>query len=121
LGADSETASPARLDKIDGDVTGRFEQIFINEILHAAIGENAIRFCRLIQSQGQGRTASPAFLQENPHPLRRVFFLIQDLFDPLVSSLSCRYHIISLSLHYTSLYNNPFFPHFKIRNWQTKG
>jgi hypothetical protein len=76
LGADGKTAPPARLDKVDSDVAGCFEQILVNEILHAAIGENAIRFCWLIQSQGQGRAPSPAFLQENPHTLRRVFFLL---------------------------------------------
>jgi hypothetical protein len=76
LGADGKTAPPTCLDKVDGDIAGLFEQILINEILHACIGENAIRFCWLIQSQGQGRAASPALLQENPHPLWRLFFLL---------------------------------------------
>jgi len=75
LRADGKTPSPARLDKVDGDVTGRFEQILVHEILHAAIRENAIRFCWLIQSQGKGRAASPALLQINTHPLRGVLFL----------------------------------------------
>jgi hypothetical protein len=76
LGADGKTAPPTCFDKVDGDIAGLFEQILINEILHAGIGENAIRFCWLIQSQGQGRTPSPALLHKNPHPLRRLFFLL---------------------------------------------
>jgi hypothetical protein len=99
LGTDGKTAPPACLDKVDAYVAGLFEQIFVNEILHAAIGENAIRFCWLIQSQGQGRAPSPALLQKNTHPLRRFLFLLQDLFDPLVGGLCRRYHLISLSSH----------------------
>jgi hypothetical protein len=76
LSTDGKTAPPSRLDKVDGDITGRFEQILINEIFNVAIGKNAIRVCWLIQSQGQGRTPSPALLQVNPHPLRRVLFLL---------------------------------------------
>jgi hypothetical protein len=76
LGADGKTPPPSRLDKVYRDAAGCFEQILVNEILHAAIGENAIRFCWLIQSQGQGRAASPALLQKNPHPLWRLFFLL---------------------------------------------
>ena len=98
LGADGKTPPPTRHDKVDGDVTGRFEQILINEILHATIGENAIRFCWLVQSQGQGRTPSPALLEEYPHPLRRVLFLLYDLFNPLVSGLRCMDHMVFLSL-----------------------
>jgi hypothetical protein len=76
LGADGKTAPPTCLDKVDGDIAGLFEQSLVNEILHAGIGENAIRFCWLIQSQGKGRAASPALLQENTHPLWRVLFLL---------------------------------------------
>ena len=111
LGADGKTPPPTRLDKVDGDVTGRFEQILINEILHATIGENAIRFCWLIQSQGQGRTPSPALLEVYPHPLRRILFLLQDLFDPLVGCFCCRNHVISLSLIIRPIYRIiPLFP-----------
>ena len=75
LRADGKTPPPACLDKVDRDVTCRLEQILIDEILHVAVRKDAVCCCRLIQSQGQGRTASPPLLHINTHSLRRILSL----------------------------------------------
>ena len=68
-----EASLPSLIHKVDGYIAGHFKYIIINDILNAAIVKYTVRILWLIQSQIEGRTASPAPIEEYTHSLFLVF------------------------------------------------
>jgi hypothetical protein len=81
-------------DKVDGNIAGCLEQIVINDILSGAIRKHTVRILWLIQSQAEGRSASPAPMEKDPNSLCFIVVLLQCLFNILLRCLGYRYHIL---------------------------
>ena len=93
----SKTGLPSLSHKVDGNISGHVKYIIVNDIVNAAIVKYIVRILRLIQSQIEGRTTSPASIEEYAYSLFLAFIFFYDLSDLLLSILGYRDHRMFLS------------------------
>jgi hypothetical protein len=98
-----EAGAPRRFDKVEMHGLDFLQEFLVDDKIDAPVGEHAVFFSRLVQSQPQGGAAS-AGLEEDPDGVG-IILLFQEFRDHVAGLLGNFNHNVSLIL----LFDLPFF------------